>query len=389
MRLYDKGKADSTARPGTRKLRLPAGAQPKNGTTMTDTPAPRSAPPTGSAPPAPLFLTPHGVPRQEPPAAGETAYVRDPQGAWRPWNGDLLSKIEAECVRLYDAFASALFGDIRLYHELLPVIPQFIPEAGLNSESPLSRENLEKFVSAVRDMPFLNELLYLYDCRKLVSGIQECTREVAFLVGEFYRTLNVDDLFPPIQEPDGVRWMTSPVVTSLTATLNVIYIRLHSLLDYTTKLVHEIEHLRADFTSYPKLSSSNIQFGDRRRTGWGEAPGTLFEPGEPITEIELVRNLVIHDGLLDDMPKAYKVVQHGRAVEKFVLMPDRTGGRLDRYKNRTLFYSREDKINLRLPDLVAAFQAKQLVTLQRALARLYEVGDERHQRTEGEPSQEA
>ncbi|QTL05568.1 hypothetical protein J5J86_09910 [Aquabacter sp. L1I39] len=355
---------------------------------MTNTPAPRSAPSTGSAPPALLFLTPHGVPRQDRPATGEVAYVRDPQGAWRPWHGDLLYEIEDECVRLHDAFASALFGDIRRYHELLPAIPQFIPEAGLNSESSLSRESFEKFVGALRDMPFLNELLYLYDCRKLVSGIQECTKEVTFLVGEFYRTLNLDDLFlPSVQEPDGVRWMTSPVVTSLTATLNVIYIRLHSLLDYTTKLVHEIEHLRADFTSYPKLSSSSIQFGDRRRTGWGEASGTLFEPGEPITEIELVRNLVIHDGLLDDMPKAYKVVQHGQALEKFVLMPDRTGGRLDRYKNRTLFYSREDKINLRLPNLVAAFQAKQLVTLQRALARLVEVGNERHKPAAAEPPQ--
>jgi hypothetical protein len=168
--------------------------------------------------------------------------------------------------------------------------------------------------------------------------------------------------------------MTSPVVTSLTATLNVIYIRLHSLLDYTTKLAHEIEHLRADFSGYPKLSSSHIQFGDRRRVGWGEPAGTLFESGEPITEIELVRNLVIHDGLLDDMPKAYKVVRDGRAVEKFVLMPDRAGGRLDRYKNRALFYSREDKINLRLPTLVADFQAKQLATLRRALARLEQIG---------------
>ncbi len=272
------------------------------------------------------------------------------------------------------------------------MIPQFVPEAGLNSESTLSRENFEKFVGALRDMPYLNQLLYLYDCRKLVSGIQECTKEVSFLVGEFYRTLNLDDLFfPPVPEPDGVRWITSPVVTSLTATLNVIYIRLHSLLDYTTKLVHEIEHLRADFTTYPKLSSSNIQFGDRRRTGWGEAPGTLFEPGEPVTEIELVRNLVIHDGLLDDMPKAYKVVRDGRAVEKFVLMPDRTGGRLDRYKNRTLFYSREDKINLRLPGLVAAFQTKQLTTLQRALVRLGEVGRERQKpvTAEGGQAQEA
>ncbi len=356
---------------------------------MTETSADPWAPPPGSAPLSPLFLTPHGVPRQNPPAAGETAYVRDPQGAWRPWQGDLLFEIEAECVHLHDAFAAALFGDIRLYHQLLPVIPQFVPEAGLNSESTLSRENFEKFVGALRDMPFLNQLLYLYDCRKLVSAIQECTKEVCFLVGEFYRRLNLDDLFfPPVAEPDGVRWMTSPVVTSLTATLNVIYIRLHSLLDYTTKLIYEIEHLRADFTSYPKLSSSNIQFGDRRRTGWDEVPGTLFEPGEPVTEIELVRNLVIHDGLLDDMPKAYKIVQDGRAIEKFVLMPDRTGGRLDRYKNRTLFYSREDKINLRLPDLVAAFQAKQVATLQRALLRLLEVGAKRHKPAAAEPPQQ-
>ncbi|RUV27879.1 hypothetical protein [Mesorhizobium sp. M5C.F.Ca.IN.020.32.2.1] len=322
----------------------------------------------------PLFLTLRGVPQHDGPPAGEPAYVRDPQGAWRPLHGDRLYDIEAECVRLHDAFAAALFGDIDAYHKRLPHVPPFIWEAGLNSESTLSRDAFEQALVQHRQLPDLSRLLYLYDCRKLVAGIQECTKEVCFLVGEFYRSLNLDELFyPPIAEPDGVRWVTSPVVTSLTATLNVIYIRLHSLLDYTTKLVHEIEHLRADFSTYPKLSSSNILFGDRRRTGWGEAAGTLFEPGEPVTEIELVRNLVIHDGLLDDMPKVYKVLQDGRAIEKFVLIPDRTDGRLDRFKNRTLFYSRDDKINLRLPALILDFQTKQLVTLQRALARLLDV----------------
>ena len=272
----------------------------------------------------------------------------------------------------------ALFGGIATYHALLPVIPPFLYEAGLNSESTLSRGDFEQARVARREMPHLHELLYLYDCRKLVSGIQECTKEVCFLVGEFYCSLNLDQLFyPPLAEPDGVRWITSPVVTSLTATLSVIFIRLHSLLDYTTKLVHEIEHLRSDFSTYPKLSSSSIQFGDRRRTGWGEAPGTLFEPGEPIREIELVRNLVIHDGLLDDMPKVYKVVKDGRAVEKFVLMPDSTDGRLDRHRNRALFYSGEDKINLRLPTLISQFQVRQLATLERAIARLLEVGEKR------------
>lgn len=353
-------------------------ANPCSDLPMAENPDDVPVKPADSAARSLLFLTPHGVPCHEPPQAGEPAYVRDPQGAWRPTHGDLLHEIEAECVRLHEGFAAVLFGDIRLYHQLLPTIPQFVPEAGLNSESTLSRDDFETCVVMMRNMPYLYQLLYLYDCRKLISGIQECTKEVCFLVGEFYRSLNLDELFfPPITEPDGVRWVTSPVVTSLTALLNVIYIRLHSLLDYTTKLVHEVEHLRTDFTAYPKLSSSNIQFGDRRRTGWGEAPGTLFEPGEPVTEIELVRNLVIHDGLLDDMPKAYKVVRDGQTVEKFILMPDRTGGRLDRYKNRALFYSRDDKINQRLPKLISAFQAKQLATLERANARLAEIGQVR------------
>lgn len=260
------------------------------------------------------------------------------------------------------------------YHQLMPSIPPFIFEAGLNSESNLSRDLFEKALVEHREFPYINHLLYLYDCRKLVAGIQECTKEVCFLVGEFYRILNLDELFyPPIPEPDGVRWVSSPVVTMLTATLNVIYIRLHSLLDYTTKLAFEIEHLRTDFSEYPKLTSSNIQFGDRRRTGWHDVAGTLFEPGEPVSEIELVRNLVIHDGLLDDLPKAYKVIRNGRAVEKFVLMPDCTYGRLDRYKNRALFYSRDDKINLRLSNLIYNFQVKQLATLRYTLGRLNDV----------------
>ncbi|MBR0664862.1 hypothetical protein GXW71_10910 [Roseomonas hellenica] len=325
-----------------------------------------------------MFLTLHGVPQQDPPPEGQPAYCLDPQGAWRPVHGDLLYEIEAECIRLHDGFASALFGGIAAYYALLPVVPPFLYEAGLNSESTLSRSDFEQALIALREMPHLYKLLYLYDCRKLVSGIQECTKEVCFLVGEFYRSLNLDHLFyPPLAEPDGVRWVTSPVVTSLTATLNVIFIRLHSLLDYTTKLVHEIEHLRSDFATYPKLSSSSIQFGDRRRTGWGEAPGSLFELSEPIREIELVRNLVIHDGLLDDMPKVYKVVKDGRAVEKFVLMPDRTDGRLDRHKNRALFYSGDDRINLRLPTLVSKFQARQLATLARAAVRLAEISEDR------------
>jgi hypothetical protein len=73
-------------------------------------------------------------------------------------------------------------------------------------------------------------------------------------------------------------------------------------------------------------------------------PGTLFEPCDEVAEVELIRNLLIHDGLLDDMPKAYEVIEGGQAIERFVLMPDRKNGQFERFTNRHRFYGRGDKI---------------------------------------------
>ncbi|MGY4257805.1 hypothetical protein ACVI1L_004873 [Bradyrhizobium sp. USDA 4516] len=89
------------------------------------------------------------------------------------------------------------------------------------------------------------------------------------------------------------------------------------------------------------------------------------------------KNLVIRDGLLDDMPKVYKVVKGGSAVEKFVLTPDRTDGGLDRHKNRTLFYSGGDKIKVRLPNLISQFQVMQRATMERAVVGLVEIDRDR------------
>ena len=319
-----------------------------------------------------IFLNLNGIPSDVPSANGEVFFVYGPQGVWRPSQGDLSWAVEAECVQLHDALAKSIFGRLETYYALLPFIPDFLSTAGLNSESTLSRDEFERLIVQRKDMPYLNRLLYLYDCRKLVSGIQECTKGSYHLQGEFYRALNCDPLFlPPIDEPDGIRYITSPAVTMITSLLNFIFIRLHSLLDYTTKLFFEIEHLRTDFSLYPRLASTDILFGDRKRISLNGTVATLFESCELITEVELVRNLVIHDGFLDDMPKVYKAVMNGAASEKFVLMPDRVNGRLAKFKNRNLFYSGEDKINLRLPKMLSEFQSRQVSTLRFALDRLH------------------
>lgn len=308
------------------------------------------------------YLTLPGIPASHCPKGALCYYWTD--GVWRPTSGDLLHEIDDIATQIHDAFESYLFPRYGEFHQHLREINPAFFQAGLNSECTMSAGDFEALVQGYSGEADLFRLLYLFDCQKLVSGIQECTKEAAYLVGEFYRILNLEPLdAAPYRAPDGYRFVTSPAVTRLTGTLAIIYVRLHSLLDYLTKLAVEVDQIRTDFRSYPKLASAKILYGDKKRLSWDEMPETLLERCDTIHEVELVRNLVIHDGLLDDRPKAYIRFKDGEAAEKFVLMPDREGPRWSRYRNRRLFYRGEDRVNLRLPHLLADFQHRQVATM--------------------------
>ena len=311
------------------------------------------------------ILNLNGIPTLFRDGANGDCFWQEPQGSWRPVQDDGLYAIEVECVALHQDLAAKIFGEIGRYHALLRIAPPFLDLAGLNSEAAMGRADFEAALVKLAGFPDLNRLLYLYDSRMLISAIQECTKEVSQLTGEFYRILNLEPFFiPSISQEDGTRWSTSPNVTILFSTLGFLFIRLHSLLDYVAKFAYEVERIPTDFSGYPRLASSNILFGGRKRLKLNKTSGTLFEDCEHVAEIELVRNLLIHDGLLDDMPKAYEIIKGGRAIERFVLMPDRRNGQFERFKNRHRFYGGEDKVNLRLTNLIRSFQARQVATLQ-------------------------
>lgn len=273
-------------------------------------------------------------------------------------------------MRLHDALRRSVMQGVA-YSELLPMVPKLAYLSGLNSESTLSKVAFEKALRLCAEFPELNRFLYLYDVQKLVGSIQECQKELIQIAGEFYRTLNTEPLFyPPIRQDDAIRYNTSPTVTKLFALLTFVFVRMHSLLDYTVKLALEAEWLPQDFSKYPKMRSLNEQFGGRKKVRLNKSAGTLFEDCEFITLIETLRNHLIHDGLLDDMPKAYEQIENGVAVERFLLFPDITQGRFDRYGNRNLFFSREDKINERLPEILTEFQSRLKVTLESVLQQL-------------------
>lgn len=325
-------------------------------------------PPLG---PSPLMLRLTGVPTLLTDGAIGDGFLEDPMGGWRPVADDGLYAVDAVCVRLHDALAARIFGDLKSYYALLPLAPVFLNEAGHNSESSVDRDSFDKLLAHFADFPELYRFLYLYDVRALVSAVQECTKEVSQLTGEFYRILNLEPFFTKgIHQEDGIRWSTSPNVTMLTSTLGFLFIRMHSLLDYVAKLAREVEQLRTDFKTYPRLASANFLFGHRKKLKIGALAGSLFEPCAEISEVEMLRNLLIHDGLLDDIPKAYEIIEGGIAVERFVLLPDQQNGQFERFKNRRRFYGREDKINLRLAALVKSFQIREEVTLNVILATL-------------------
>lgn len=316
------------------------------------------------------YLNLNGIPSEKPRRDSNPFLWFDPQGIWRFSQGDLSHNIENVCVQLHEALRRAIMEGVP-YNDLLPSIPPLVYLSGLNSESSLSKIDFEKLTRLTANFPEINRFLYLYDAQKLVSTIQECQKELVQITGQFYHTLNTEPLFyPPIHQDDGIRYNTSPTVTKLFAFLTFIFLRMHSLLDYSVKLALEAENLPKDFSEYPKMRSSSAQFGSRKKVSFNKLSDSLFEDCEFITWIETLRNHLIHDGLLDDMPKAYEHIVNGVAVERFLLFPDMTLGRFDRYGNRNLFFSREDKINHRLPDILNKFQQRLIVTLTAILNRL-------------------
>ncbi|RUO32422.1 hypothetical protein [Aliidiomarina soli] len=296
---------------------------------------------------------------------GQLYFSRDPQGAWYPTSGNKLYEIDTACAHLQNDLAKIIFGSLDLFYEFLRASPELLSTAGTNSESQISKDVFNQIISSLpKDLP-VHKALYLFDCRKLVSGIQECSKEIMQLQGEFFQALNLEQLFyPTIEEEDGLRFVTSPVVTKIHALLGFIFIRLHSLLDYATKLAFETENLKSNFNSYPKLASKGLLFGDRRKLTLNNTENTLFEDCSLINKIQTLRNHIIHDGVLDDEPKVYRLISAKQCIEKFVLIPDQDeNGRFYTHKNRNLFYGSDNKINEQLPFLIEEFQARLLKTV--------------------------
>lgn len=324
----------------------------------------------------PSYLNLGGIPTKQRPLH-EVSFTRTIDGEWHSEATSAIHELEAVCIRLYELFHQVILGHAEGEDPSDYATPVFVSDLGHSADIEGSAELLPKLINAfpAEHRPDLHARMYVVDCQKLIGGIQDLWQQITYSLGEFYRALNfldpgyVDDLIRP-----GVPVIThqGPQATAVWTFAEIIYIRLHSLLDYSVKLGHEIQGLRSNFQTYPRMASRSKQYGDRRGLTFapGETDGTLFEDDPLIAEVETVRNQIIHNGLLDTRPRVFIRYDDNHVSEKFILMPDMRDGRPVTYVNRTLFYSMENKLNQRMPDLVRSLLQRQIATLTLLESRL-------------------
>ena len=321
-----------------------------------------------------MYLGLNGIPLETMPTDHTNFLFHNPTGYWSFPNQTIINSLESQYLLLYKLVVTKLWGSSQAYVDAEGSInadwKDMLTDTGLNAESTLSKSDFDKILGKITDADdkkFLHKYLYTIDVFSLISNIQELSKELIYLSGDFYYILNFESEFSglPNSNKQNFRTTKSPVANKLIGLMALIYIRLHSLLDYYTKLAYEIDKINTSFEKYPKLASNNKLYSDKKKLKINESIGTLFEKDAFINAIESYRNELIHNSLLDDTPRIYEKYENYELVERYILLPDTDkNGRIEGYVNRKFFYSQEVKFNLILPDILRTFQARQLKTLE-------------------------
>jgi len=77
-----------------------------------------------------------------------------------------------------------------------------------------------------------------------------------------------------------------------------------------------------------------------------------------------MRNEVVHNGSWELNPKAYTRFEKGKPVERFMLFPDISQGRLSKVKGRNHFFGDGTKVNDILPRIHEEYKRRLLNTIR-------------------------
>ena len=300
-----------------------------------------------------LFLNINGIPTEKP--TGEKFWMMGSPMGYSLKEKDYTYDIEEQALYLRNLVAEKIFGSLETYYSLLPISPIWLSTAGIDSDIKVSKEEFEKVTQTANEQQL--KFLYYYDVISLIGSLQNSVQEVKYLMGEFYKELNVNSFMvaPKPFEPDIVMFASGLMVTRIFSFVNHLFIALYSQLDFITKVCYELENMQQSFFAYSKLKSANILLGDAKRISLNNVPGSLFEETENLRLIQTLRNEIVHNGSFENLPKVFQVFEKGEMVEKFIFLPDHQNGIFKVLKSRKRFFNDEIKFNEILPELMFDF----------------------------------
>ena len=132
--------------------------------------------------------------------------------------------------------------------------------------------------------------------------------------------------YEKLTDPNGTIYEISQSSTRASAMIETYFTKAYSILDIVCKICYEIQFKQEDFSTYRKAKSADVLWGNRKKLLVNGTSNTLFEKCELISNIEALRNELVHNGTWELSPKKYIRFENGEVQEQFMFFPDMTQG---------------------------------------------------------------
>lgn len=281
--------------------------------------------------------------------------------------GDSLNKeLGNELVKLYDKLRNVFFDNIDEYYKSMRFMPIFVQSAGQCSDCGMTAEEFGKCIQdeTFCRLPDFNKHLYLADCQFLVRTIQNLLSGMEDIFVNYFISISNLKTTCFMDNPNTTVYEMSQNVSRISSMLESYFIKAYSILDMVIKIMFEIQNPQEDFSKYPRMKSEKMLWGDIKKLTITACEDTLFEKCELVKMIESMRNEVVHNGSWEVNPKVFTRFVEGQSVERYMLFPDISQGRLSKVKGRKHFFSDGTKVNDILPKIHENYQFRLLNTIK-------------------------
>lgn len=270
------------------------------------------------------------------------------------YEGDsIMYELEDALRELQYSFRRLIFPDDGQYYVESKNLPILVNEAGMSSDSCVSKESFEKMLKLLGNTANYNRHMYFADVVYLINSISNLIIGLEANFIDFFRLLS--ETTSPRVDKNGTFVVYGQHSEHVISVLGSYYIKLYSILDLLTKITYEFEHPHTRFDTYPRLSCNGMLYNAKKRLRVNDTPNTLFDKDESITEIETIRNEIVHNGMWEGCARLFVTLNKREHIERFVLYPDMSGGRFVAYGNRHHFFSAGTKVNDILPGIHREF----------------------------------